>query len=41
VFESVNADDITDNMTVKMVSVNGISAEEAGRTGYIRISAAK
>lgn len=41
VFKNVNANDITDNLTVKIVSVNDISAEEAGRTGYIRISAAK
>jgi hypothetical protein len=41
VFLSVNANDITDSMTVKIVSVNGISAEEAGQTGHIRISAAK
>jgi hypothetical protein len=38
VFESVNANDITDHMTVKIVSVNGIDAETIGKTGYIRIS---
>jgi hypothetical protein len=38
VFESVNANDITDHMTVKIISVNGIDAETAGKTGYIRIS---
>jgi hypothetical protein len=38
VFESVNANDITDSMTVKIISVNGIDAETIGKTGYIRIS---
>jgi hypothetical protein len=38
VFFSVNANDITDNMTVKIVSINGIDAETAGKTGYIQIS---
>jgi hypothetical protein len=38
-FSNVNANDITDNMTVKIVSVNGISAETIGKTGYIRIAA--
>jgi hypothetical protein len=38
VFESVNANDITDHMTVKIVSVNGIDAETIAKTGYIRIS---
>jgi hypothetical protein len=38
VFSNVNADDITDNMTIKIVSVNDIDAETIGKTGYIRIS---
>jgi hypothetical protein len=37
-FESVNANDITDHMTVEIVSVNGIDAETVARDGYIRIS---
>jgi hypothetical protein len=37
-FESVNANDITDHMTVKIVNVNGIDAETIAKTGYIRIS---
>jgi hypothetical protein len=37
-FESVNANDITDHMTVEIVSVNGIDAETIAKTGYIRIS---
>jgi hypothetical protein len=37
-FKNVNANNITDNLSVKIVSVNGISAEQAGRTGYIQIS---
>jgi hypothetical protein len=41
VFFSVNANDITDNMTVKIVSVNGIDTETASQTGYIRISTGK
>jgi hypothetical protein len=38
IFGNVNANDITDNLTVKIISVNGINAETASRTGYIRIS---
>jgi hypothetical protein len=38
VFSSVNANDITDNMTVKIVSVNGINAATIAQTGYIKIS---
>jgi hypothetical protein len=38
VFGNVNANDITDHMTVKIVSVNGIDAETIAQTGYIRIS---
>jgi TolB-like protein len=37
-FRTVNANDITDNLTVKIISVNGIDAETAGKTGYIKIS---
>jgi hypothetical protein len=37
-FREVNANDITDNMTVKIVSVNGIGAEILAKTGYIKIS---
>jgi hypothetical protein len=37
-FSNVNANDITDHMTVKIVSVNGIDAETIAKTGYIRIS---
>jgi hypothetical protein len=37
-FNNVNANDITDNMMVKIVSVNDIDAETIGKTGYIRIS---
>jgi hypothetical protein len=37
-FSNVNANDITDDMTVKIVSVNGIDAETIAKTGYIRIS---
>jgi hypothetical protein len=29
---------ITDNLVVKIISVNGIDAETAGSTGYIRIA---
>jgi TolB-like protein len=38
VFLNVNANDITDAMTVKVISVNGIDAERAVRDGYIRIT---
>jgi hypothetical protein len=38
VFESVSANDITDNMTVKIISVNGIDAETLAKNGYIKIS---
>jgi hypothetical protein len=37
-FSNVNANDITDNLVVKIISVNGIDAETAGSTGYIKIS---
>jgi hypothetical protein len=38
VFKNVNANDITENMTVKIISVNGIDAETIAKTGYIKIS---
>jgi hypothetical protein len=38
VFRNVNGNDITDHVTVKITHVNGIDAETAGRTGYIKIS---
>jgi hypothetical protein len=37
-FHNVDANDITDNLVVKIISVNGIDAETAGSTGYIKIS---
>jgi TolB-like protein len=37
----VNVNDISEKMTIKVVSVNGIDAETAGRTGYIKIIAGK
>jgi len=37
-FQNVKADDITDRLTVRVVSVNEIPAQKAGETGYIRIS---
>jgi hypothetical protein len=38
IFSGVNANDITDNLTIKIIGVNGIDAETAGKTGYIRIT---
>jgi hypothetical protein len=38
VFNSVNANDITDHMAVKIASVNGIDAETLAKNGYIKIS---
>ncbi|GHV02371.1 hypothetical protein FACS189485_02610 [Spirochaetia bacterium] len=38
VFKNVNANDITENMTVKIISVNGIVAENLAKNGYINIS---
>jgi hypothetical protein len=38
VFENVNANDITENMTVKIISVNGIGDEILAENGYIKIS---
>lgn len=37
-FNNVNANDITDNLTVKITSINGIDAEKASVNGYIKIS---
>jgi hypothetical protein len=37
-FKGVKANDITDTLTVSIRSVNGISVEEAGRTGYTHIT---
>jgi hypothetical protein len=37
-FPNVNANDITDRMTVKIAGVNGVDAETIAKTGYIRIS---
>jgi hypothetical protein len=37
-FANVKADDITDNLLVRIDSVNGIDAETAGRTGFIKIT---
>jgi hypothetical protein len=38
VFRNVNGNDITDHVTVTITHVNGIDAETAGRTGYIKIA---
>jgi hypothetical protein len=38
-FAAVDANSITDNLTVRITGVNGTDAETAGRTGYIKISA--
>jgi TolB-like protein len=38
VFKNVDANDITDNLTIKIVSVDGIDTEIASRNGYIKIS---
>jgi len=37
-FYGVKADDITDNLSVSIVSVDGISAKDIARRGYMRIS---
>jgi hypothetical protein len=41
IFTSVNANDVTDKMTVKIVSVDGIDTETIAKTGYIKISTGK
>jgi GH24 family phage-related lysozyme (muramidase) len=38
VFKNVNANDITENMTVKIISVNGITTELLAKNDYIKIS---
>jgi TolB-like protein len=38
VFSGVNANKITDKMTVSIVSINGMDAKTAGEQGYMRIS---
>jgi hypothetical protein len=38
VFSGVNANDITDNLTIRVNSVDGLDAVKAGIDGYIRIS---
>ena len=38
-FQNVNANDITDRMTIRIVSVNGIDAETAARNGDLQIRA--
>jgi hypothetical protein len=40
-FKEVNANDITENMTVKIISVNGINAETLAKNGYIKITTGK
>jgi len=37
-FTNVKASDITEQLTVRVVSVNEVPAQEAGKTGYIQIS---
>ena len=37
-FPNVKVDDITERLTARVVSINEITAQEAGETGYIRIS---
>jgi hypothetical protein len=37
-FRGINANDITDNLIIKIVSVNGINAERASNDGYIKIT---
>jgi len=41
VFKNVDANKITDTMTLKILSVDGIDAETVGINGYIRISTGK
>jgi len=38
-FQNVNANDITDNMTIRVVTVNGTAAETAARNGVLQIRA--
>jgi len=37
-FRNIKADDITDRLTVEVVSINKIPAQNAGETGFIQIS---
>jgi TolB-like protein len=39
VFRNVNANNITDTLTINFIRINGINVISAGRTGYISISA--
>jgi len=38
-FQNVNANDITDRMSIRVVSVNGMAAETAARSGVLQIRA--
>jgi hypothetical protein len=38
IFSNVNSDDITDNLSIRIDSVNGIDAATAIRSGYIKIT---
>jgi len=38
-FQSVNANDITDRMTIRVATINGIDAETAARNGVLQITA--
>ncbi|MCL2219298.1 MAG: fibrobacter succinogenes major paralogous domain-containing protein [Chitinispirillia bacterium] len=38
-FQNVNANDITDNLTIRVASVNGINAETVARNGVLQIRA--
>jgi TolB-like protein len=40
-FASVKADDITDNLTIRIASVNGVNAETAAKNGVLQISTVK
>jgi hypothetical protein len=37
-FRGVNANDITDKLTIRLVSVDGIPANEATQSGYVRVT---
>jgi len=37
-FTNVKADDLTDRLTVRVVSINNIPAQQAGETGFIQIT---
>jgi hypothetical protein len=41
IFSNVNANDISDVLTIRVLTVDGIDAELAGRNGYIRITKTK